>query len=192
MADDASITYIPDPTGPTGGVEPFTVSLGSSGETGPTGTSEPFVVYLSGSQTAEGTGAMKAYFDSLGTAGVDQETVSLSDILADVSTYRYRETLDRAKFLGLLNPNVGDMKTKLAAWVAGGFRGSCDLFCIQITAPNVCSDGASRSLFEYIEFVSGKTYLDHINKIQSILTGFEVGYRCSPKEFVICVYGVKE
>ncbi len=188
MADDASITYIPDPTGPTGGLEPFVVSPAT---TGPTGTSQQFVVYLSGWQTA-GTGAMKAYFDSLGTAGVDQETVSLSDILSDVSTYRYRETLDRAKFLGLLNPNVGDMKTKLAAWVAGGFRGSCDLFCIQITAPNVCSDGASRSLFEYIEFVSGKTYLDHVNKIQSILTGFEVGYRCSPKEFVICVYGVKE
>lgn len=172
MGEDASITYVPD--------------------TGPTGTTEPFVVSLSGSQTAAGTGAMQAFFDSLGTAGAGSETVSLSDILSDVSTFRYQETLDRAKFLGLLSPNIGEMKTKLAAWVASGFRGSCDLFCIQITAPSVCSDGAYRPLFEYIEFVSGKSYLEHMNKIQSILTGFQVGYRCSPTEFVICVYGIKE
>ncbi len=137
------------------------------------------------------TGSIAEYNAMFG-ATVDPPTVTVSDVLSDVSTYRYQETLDRAKFLSLLNPNVSDMRTKLTSWVAGGFRGSCDLFRIQITAPNVCSDGAFRNLFEYIEFVSGKTYNQHVEKVQSILTGFQVGYRCSRTEFVVCVYGIKE
>ena len=168
-------------------------------ETGPTDSTVSFLVpsdstgsvLPSSNFTGTPTEQILAYNAMFG-ATVDPPTVTVSDVLSDVSTYRYQETLDRAKFLPLLTPNVSDIRTKLTSWVAGGFCGSCDLFRIQITAPNICSDGESRSLFEYIEFVSGKTYNQHVDKVQSILPGFQVGYRCSRTEFIVCVYGIKE
>lgn len=113
--------------------------------------------------------------------------VSLSDILADVSVLRQQEEADKAKFASILNPNLAEIRTKLIGWAGAGFQGSCDLYKITISAPNVCSDGVVRNFFEYIQFVSEKTYLEHLQTIQGILPDFEVVYRCSRTEFVIAV-----
>jgi hypothetical protein len=142
--------------------------------TGPTGTT----VIIWGNSITGGTAA--------------PPRISMSDILSDVLVLRRQETIDRAKFSVITSPDIQAFRSKLIVWAAGGFLGTCDLVCIQITAPNVCSDGVVRNFFDYIQFVSGKTYLEHMADIQAIVPEFQVGYRCSRNEFVITVCGIRD
>lgn len=113
--------------------------------------------------------------------------ISLSEILSDVSVKRQQEAADKAKFTPILFPNLDDIRTKLIAWAATNFQGSCDLVRIPLAIPNVCSDGVARPYFDYIQFVSGKTVVEHLQVLQPILPEFEVGYRSAPTELVFCV-----
>jgi hypothetical protein len=54
----------------------------------------------------------------------------------------------------------------------------------------MCSDGVARNFFEYVEFVSEKTLIAHLQSIQAILPDFEVGYQCSRTELMFCVVRV--
>lgn len=113
--------------------------------------------------------------------------ILLSDILGQLSVLQQQEANDRALFVP---PNVNDIRNRLIPWVAGGMQGACDLARIWLTPPNVCSDGVSRNFFDYIAFVSGKTVAEHLKAYQDLLPEFEVGYRCSRTELVICVVRV--
>lgn len=114
--------------------------------------------------------------------------ILLSDLLGQVSVLQQQEAGDRAAFERPLDLN--DIRTKMMTWVAGGMQGSCDLVRVFITPPNVCSDGVSRNVFDYIQFLTGKTVAEHLSVYQDLLPEFEVGYRCSRTEFVFCVVRV--
>jgi hypothetical protein len=113
--------------------------------------------------------------------------ITLSELMSDISIVQQQEADDGAKFSAVNSPDLQMFRTKLLRWAAGGFKGFCDLVTISISAPNICSDGVVRNLFEYIHFVSGKTYLEHMQTLQAILPDFLVVYRCSRTEFVLCV-----
>lgn len=164
--------------GPTGSTE-----LTDSGPTGPTGPTEP---------TGETGPTGPVISLSTLTGGIPTPPlVLLSDILANVSVMQQQESADRAKFVAISSPDLQDIRTKLTAWAAGGFQGSCDLIRISLTIPNLCSDGVARNFFDYVSFVSGRSLPDHLASVQAILPDFEVGYRCSRTELVICVVSVK-
>lgn len=118
-------------------------------------------------------------------------TILLTDLLSEVSVLQQQETSDRAKMSALTSPDLSSIRTNLVAWVASGFRGSCDLVRMDLSPPNVCSDGVSRNLFDYLAFLSGKTLAEHLQSIQTILPDFEIGYRCSRTELVVCAVSVK-
>jgi hypothetical protein len=113
--------------------------------------------------------------------------IRLSELLTDISVLQQQEAEDGGKFSAVNSPDLDTFRTRLLRWASGGFRGYCDLVTIPISAPNMCSDGIVRNLFEYIHFVSGKTYLEHMQTLQTILPDFTVVYRCSRTEFVLCV-----
>jgi hypothetical protein len=156
--------------GPTGPTETSSSDLVS---TGPTGDTEIIPIF------------------SLTGGTPEPPRILLSDLLSDVSVLQQQESADRVAFSVLNAPNLSEIRTKMTAWVAGGMQGPCDLVRITMTPPNVCSDGVSRNFFDYIVFVSGKSLAEHIQTFQSILPDFEVGYRCSRSEVVICVVRVK-
>jgi hypothetical protein len=102
--------------------------------------------------------------------------IRLDDILADQTLYLQQEARDRDKFAQLLSPNLNDIRTKLVGFAAKQFQPPCDLFVIDITAPNICSDGVQRTFFDYIQFVSGKSITEHLATLQPILPDFQVAY----------------
>lgn len=120
-----------------------------------------------------------------------QPLILLSDLLTHVSVLQRQEAEDRTSFDVFLNPDLPAFRAKLIGWIAGGYQGACDLFRVVVSPPNICSDGVSRNLFDYIEFVSGKSLVDHMKTIQAILPEFEVGYRCSRSELTVCVVTIK-
>lgn len=116
--------------------------------------------------------------------------ILLSDLLSEVSVLQQQEATDRATFATLATPDLSTIRTKMISWVAGGMQGSCELVRISMAPPNVCSDGVSRNVFDYIVFVSGKSVIEHLKVFQDLLPEFEVGYRCSRTEIVFCVVRV--
>lgn len=162
-------TDISGPTGMTGPIEE-TGPTGMTGETGPTGS---------------------IYLMDLSGGTPPPPRILLSDILGQVSVLQQQESTDGSAIAVLNTPNLDDIRTKMTTWVAGGMQGSCDLVRLTLTPPNVCSDGVSRNFFDYIQFVSGKTVAEHLQVFQDILPEFEVGYRCSRSELVLCVTRVK-
>jgi hypothetical protein len=113
--------------------------------------------------------------------------ITLSELMTDVSLLQQQEATDGGKFSAVSSPDLQDFRQKLLRWAARGFEGFCDLITISISAPNVCSDGVVRNFFDYIQFVSGKTYLEHMQSLQATFPDFLVVYRCSRTEFVLCV-----
>lgn len=152
---------------------------------GPTGTTD-----LTAETGPTGPVFMGITLDSLTGGTAAPPRILLSDLLGDLSVLQQQESSDRAAVSALGTPNLGDIRTRMTAWVAGGMQGSCDLARVWMTPPNVCSDGVSRNFFDYIAFVSGKTVAEHLKAYQDILPEFEVGYRCSRTELVICVVRV--
>jgi hypothetical protein len=102
--------------------------------------------------------------------------IRLDDILADQNLFLQQEARDREKFNALASPDLGDIRAKLVAWASRGFQLPCDLVVIDITAPNICSDGVQRTFFDYIQFVSGKSITEHMATLQPILPDFQVAY----------------
>ena len=113
--------------------------------------------------------------------------ILLSDLLGQVTVLQQQEANDRTALGVLATPNLDDIRNKMIPWIAGTMQGPCDLVRVAVTPPNVCSDGVSRNFFEYLVFLSGKTVAEHLTVFQDLLPEFEVGYRCSRTELVICV-----
>jgi hypothetical protein len=117
--------------------------------------------------------------------------ILLTELLDQVSVLQQQEASDRTLLAALSVPALADIRAKMTTWVAGGLQGSCDLVRIGLAPPNVCSDGVSRNLYEYIVFLSGKTLVEHLRAFQDLLPEFEVGYRCSRVEILVCVVRLK-
>ena len=159
MSDDVTSM---GPTGPT-------EEIGPTGETGPTGDTGPL------------------YFAGLSGGTAAPPRILFSDLVGQLSVLQQQEANDQAALAVLASPNLEDIRTKMVTWVAGNMQGSCDLVRVAVTPPNVCSDGVSRNFFDYLVFLSGKTIAEHLAVFQDLLPEFEVGYRCSRTELVICV-----
>lgn len=159
-------------SGPTGPPEP----VGEPGPTGPTGTTGPMSLLDLMSLTG-------------GTAAPPR--ILLSDLLSDVSVIQQQEATDRAALDAIRGPNLQDIRTKLTTWVAGGFQGSCALVRIPMSAPNACSDGVVRNVYEYIQFLSGSTVNELVASFQQILPDFEIAYQWSRNELAILVVSLK-
>jgi hypothetical protein len=162
-------------TGPTGTVEE-TGPTGTTGETGPTGTT--------GETGPTGTITL---LDISSNEPPAPPVIRLDDILADQNLFLQQEARDREKFNVLASPDLGDIRAKLVAWASRGFQTPCDLVVIDITAPNICSDGVQRTFFDYIQFVSGKSIGEHMATLQPILPDFQVAYSYTRTQLRICV-----
>jgi hypothetical protein len=147
---------------------------------GPTGTTEQIVETdpsgTTGTTGATGDTETITLADVSGGEPPAPPVIRLDDILADQTLYLQQEARDRDKFARLLSPNLNDIRTKLVGFAAKQFQPPCDLFVIDITAPNICSDGVQRTFFDYIQFVSGKSITEHLATLQPILPDFQVAY----------------
>lgn len=93
--------------------------------------------------------------------------ISLNDILSSIEVITQKEKDDKALLEGLATMPYDTLKTKLVSWATIGFPNVYEIQRLVITPPPTCSDGASRSLADYIEFCSGKTMQEHVAGLQS-------------------------
>lgn len=96
---------------------------------------------------------------------------SVNTLLSEHEQLLQQEQRDRALVDTIENPNVSELGAKLKQWAMEGFTYLYPVLFFSFSVPTVCSDGVTRTLAEYIQFLSGKELNTHIANLQSKLEG---------------------
>ena len=186
-----------DSTGPTGTVEPVEVveNTGPTGvepvevveNTGPTGVEPVEVVENTGPTGVESTGPTgPTGVESTGPTGPTGPVfpepgpppmlIDIAELLSSHAGIKQQEITDRSTLSVLLNPSRDSIRTSMFQWAELGFPPIYILQQLTVTPPAVCSDGVSRSLYDYVTYLLGQD-MGAINaSIQALCVGVLISY----------------
>lgn len=102
--------------------------------------------------------------------------ITLADILNATEIVQQKEAADKSTLESIGNVSFESLRSTLIQWGRAGFPNAYTLMSISISPPQVCSDGVSRNLSDYIEFCSGKTIHQHIESLQAKLPDITVSF----------------
>lgn len=102
--------------------------------------------------------------------------LSIDDLLNDQTALLAKEAADRATIESVGTQSVFGLKPKLVEWALKGFPAAYPIMELQVTPPSLCSDGVSRNLYDYIQFLTTKTIDDHVAVLQGNLQGMLVSF----------------
>lgn len=100
----------------------------------------------------------------------------LDDILSHSTVLLQKEAADAATLAAIGNPDMSMLRDRLVAWAVTGFAGSVRIAEIAVVPPPQCSDGVTRDLGDYIQFVSGKNVYEHLALLGEKLPDFRVSF----------------
>jgi hypothetical protein len=102
--------------------------------------------------------------------------VTMDDLLANQLAAHHQEEIDREGLLPFIDPTSpsADFKTPLARWANSGFQSPFTIFSVQFNPPAACSDGVSRTPYEYICFLLGQNVLTQLEAFQSNFQGIKI------------------
>jgi len=126
---------------------------GATGATGPTGVEEEIVVDATGP-----TGLYPYPFPSAtGSTGPTGPVyiATIDQLVTQQSLALAQEATDRASLLPLTNPGSYNFTPALQAWASDGFPALGSLVTITLTPPSPCSDGTTRTVYEYVCYLLG-------------------------------------
>lgn len=118
---------------------------------------------------------------------VEQTVIRLEDILSSQEVLKSQEANDKVLLDGIASLPLELLRSRLIQWAAGGFQNAYNIHEIPMRAPSLCSDGQSRSLQDYIEFVSGKTINQHVAALQERMQDIVVSFANSGNSILIVV-----
>lgn len=102
--------------------------------------------------------------------------LSLDDIMGDHQIVVAKEQADKALIDQIGSQHVSAFRPKLVEWVGAGKPNAYPILLLNIQPPVKCSDGVSRSLYEYITFCSGNSIEEHVGLLQAKLSGMSVSF----------------
>jgi hypothetical protein len=102
--------------------------------------------------------------------------LSIADLLADQSVRETKEQADAQILSQVAGLTPSDLKPTLLQWARAGFPAAFPVRELQLSVPDLCSDGVCRCLADYIVFCSGKSIQDIVTEIQSRLADIEVSF----------------
>jgi len=153
-------------TGPTGTTENTqTESTGttentqteSTGPTGPTGTTQT---------------------ESTGPTG-PQNIVTLDELLASHAAVVAIESAHRLMLDLIVKPSREQYRPVLFQWAAAGFPAIYVVRSFTLAPPSICSDGVTRDVNAYINYLTGSDMGAIVANIQSLMTGITVSFSFS-------------
>jgi len=188
--------------GPTGSTEPTDETIGATGETGSTGPTEEGTGPTG--STEEGTGPTGSTEEGTGSTGPTEEgtgptgsmgptgpsappPILLSDILAAADLIEPKEAADKSALEAIGRISFEVLRTNLIQWGRAGFSNAFPIYALVITPPPTCSDGAVRSLADYVPFVTGKTMTELIAPLQARCPEFVISFATTGLEILIVV-----
>ncbi len=118
---------------------------------------------------------------------VPPPTISMADILAATEVVTKKEEDDRAALNGIATIPFDTLKGALIRWASAGFPNAYTVHEVPISVPDVCSDGVTRLIPEYITYVSGKTIQEHVATLQARILDFTVSFTFNGTSILVVV-----
>ena len=184
-------------TGPTGQLSDGQVALLTSTITGPTGAA--IVQFVNGG-TMNGNPILpptypinpalnpRVMFPSrTGPSQNPQYIATISELLSSYEATKLQESKDKTALSVLLTENGNSLRSPLFQWAALGFPDIYILQSFTVTPPSVCSDGVTRTMIEYIEYLLETNLTTLITGLQSRLMGIQVSFSILGQAFRIHV-----
>lgn len=148
---DNGITGDTGYTGPTG-------NTGDTGYTGPTGNTGDSILVPAPAP------APSPYI------------ITLDDLISTINTISEKEAQDKQKLSILVNPDSSMITNNLYQWAKLGFPAVYPILSISITVPPKCSDGLTRTFYDYMTYVLGHQIGDDMMLLQAKLPGMKLSY----------------
>ena len=153
---------------------------------GPTGTTEPVPepVQEPAPETTPTESTGQPVPEPVFPTPEPEPPLAIEDLLNDVAVLQQKEAADKSALdaIGGLS-----LRGKLVTWATLGFPNAWTVHELSVVPPSQCSDGVSRSLADYIQFVSGKTLAEHVATLQTRVTGITVSYAWTGSAILIVV-----
>lgn len=102
--------------------------------------------------------------------------IDIAELLASHSVIKQQEDTDRSILAVLLNPSRDSIRASMFRWAELGFPAIYIIQELTVTPPTVCSDGVSRSLYEYITYLLGRDMSSINASIQALCVGVSISY----------------
>ena len=143
------------------------------GASGPTGPTDYYMMMMGASGPTGPTGPTYiATIDQL----VTQQNTALS-----------QEATDRTSLLPLSNPGSFGFIQPLRQWASAGFPALTSLISITLNPPSPCSDGTTRTVYEYVSYLlDGKDLAAATVELDSKFLGLTISYVLSGNTLQLC------
>lgn len=126
------------------------------------------------------TGSMEqmyAMFPSAATGtALAPLVVDIAELLASHGAVQTQEAADRQTLSVLLNESRDTLRPQMFAWAATGFPPVYIVQQFTVTPPMVCSDGVTRTIYDYVVYLLGQDMGVTIAAIQALCNGVEISY----------------
>lgn len=97
--------------------------------------------------------------------------ITFDDLLNSHAVTRAKEDSDRSAVVTFTTVSADSLKPNLYKWAAAGFPGGFIVDTISLTPPPVCSDGVSRSLTLYFEYLLGTPIATWLQNLETLTKG---------------------
>jgi hypothetical protein len=149
--------------------------MSETGPTGTTGTTGPIDI--------------SSLFPSAATGFVDPPHIAtIEELMSSHAAVLSKEAADKETLNALKTDALRDlMRPALFQWAAQGFPDMWVVERFTVDMPAVCSDGISRSVYDYFEYCLGTTLSSVLIELQSKLVGIRASYSFQDKTLRIHV-----
>lgn len=101
---------------------------------------------------------------------------TIEELLTSREAAFHKEAEDRSLLRPLLRDPRSVLRIPMFQWAATNFQNSYVLKSYTLTPPEICSDGVSRSPYDYTEFCLGIPIPELILQLQARVTGMVLSY----------------
>ena len=94
------------------------------------------------------------------------------------------ETTDRASMDVIVKPATSGIQQNLIQWASVGFPKDYPVLSVSLIRPSPCSDGVSRDILAYIQYLTGSNIVQLTSNFQSNFLGIRFSYILSANNVV--------
>jgi hypothetical protein len=105
--------------------------------------------------------------------------VDIDELLASHAAIQNQEAADRATLSVLLNETRETLRPQMFTWAAAGFPAVYIVQEFTVSPPAVCSDGVTRTIYDYVVYLLGQEMGPTIAAIQALCVGVQISYSFS-------------
>ena len=110
--------------------------------------------------------------------------MTLDELVQYHDTTLESETADRTSMDFIVKPSTSGIQQNLIQWASAGFPSNYQVLSVALIRPSPCSDGVSRDILAYIQYLTGSNIVQLVSNFQSNFLGIRFSYIISANNLV--------